>query len=224
LLLLVVALPAPAQSDPITINIFAPQAADRNMETNTFSNSLEEMFNVDFNWTVTTYDSTDASEKRNLALASGDYPDVFMLISFVDQFSQLDLLKYGQQGVLLPLNDLIDQYAPNIKAALENYPDYRVAAIAPDGNIYGLPQLVQCYHCSYANKMWVNTSWLNELDIPVPSTTDEFRDMLLAFIDNDANGNGVADEVISGATMDYGTRLIPYLMNAFMMTTVPTSF
>ena len=29
-------------------------------------------------------------------------------------------MKYGKQGVLIPLNDLIDKYAPNIKAAMEN--------------------------------------------------------------------------------------------------------
>ena len=77
--MLLVIMPTSAQSEPISINIFAPQSADRDLATNAFSTSLEKMFNVKFNWTTTTYDNTDASEKRNLALASGDYPDVFML-------------------------------------------------------------------------------------------------------------------------------------------------
>lgn len=216
LTMLLVAVPAPAQSDPVQINIFAPQAADRDMETNAFSNALEEMFNVNFNWTVTTYDPRDAAEKRNLALASGDYPDIFMLIPWVDQFSQVDLLKYGQQGVLLPLNDLIAQYAPNIQAMLDAEPDFKAMATAPDGTIWGLPQFIQCYHCSYGNKMWINSRWLEELDIPMPTTMEEFRDALIAFREQDVNGNGVADEVLSGATMDYGTRMIPFLMNGFI--------
>ncbi len=214
--LLLVALPVPAQSEPTTITVFAPQGAEQDMTTNAFTLLLEDMFNVKFEWTVTTYDATSAAEKRNLSLASGDYPEVFMLIPWVDQFSQIDLLKYGQQGVILPLNDLIDEYGPNIKAALETYPDFKAMATSPDGTIWGLPQLIQCYHCSYANKMWVNRRWLEEQNIPMPTTLEEFRDMLIAFRENDANGNGVADEVLGGAIMDYGTRPIPFLMNGFI--------
>ena len=168
-MMLLMIVPASAQSEPVTINIFAPQSADRDLATNAFSLSLEEMFNVKFNWTTTTYDNTSASEKRNLALASGDYPDLFMLIPWVDQFSQIDLLKYGQQGVIRPLNDLIDQYAPNIKAAMEQFPALKAFATAPDGTIWGMPQFIECYHCSFANKMWVNTRWLKALNIPTPS-------------------------------------------------------
>jgi len=215
LTMLLVIMPTSAQSAPITINIFGPQSADRDLATNAFSLSLEKMFNVKFNWTTTTYDNTDASEKRNLALASGDYPDVFMLIPWVDQFSQIDLLKYGQQGVILPLNDLIDQYAPNIKAALEKFPDFKAFATAPDGKIWGLPQFIECYHCTFANKMWVNSAWMKKLNISTPITTDDFKNMLVAFQKQDANGDGKPDEVLGGATMDYGTRPIPYLMNAF---------
>ncbi|MBI1257016.1 MAG: extracellular solute-binding protein [Chloroflexi bacterium] len=213
--MLLVIMPTSAQSDPVTINIFAPQSADRDLTTDVFSTSLEEMFNVKFNWTTTTYDNTDASEKRNLALASGDYPDLFMLIPWVDQFSQIDLLKYGQQGVILPLNDLIDQYAPNIKAALEKYPDLKSFATSPDGTIWGMPQFIECYHCSFANKMWVNSTWMKKLNISTPVTTEDFKNMLVAFQTQDANGDGKPDEVLGGATMDYGTRPIPYLMDAF---------
>ncbi len=203
-------------ADPTPIKIFAPQAPLRNMATNAFSLALEKMFNVKFDWTVTTYDSKDAAEKRNLALASGDFPDVFMLIPWIDQFSQVDLLKYGAQGAIVPLNDLIDQYAPNIKAALANNANFKAMATAPDGKIWGLPQVNECYHCSYGNKMWVNTSWLKKLNIDVPKTAEDFKNMLIAFRAKDANGNGKQDEVLGGATMDYGTRPIPFLMNGFV--------
>ena len=216
LMLLVIASPVPAQDSPVTIKVFAPQDPNRNMATNAFSLELEKKFNVKFDWTVTTYDSKDAAEKRNLALASGDYPDVFMLVPWIDQFSQVDLLKYGQQGVIIPLNDLIDQYAPNIKKALETNATFKALSVAPDGKIWGLPQLNECYHCSYGNKMWVNSAFLKKLNIPIPKTTEEFKNMLIAFREKDANGNGQQDEVLGGATMDYGTRPIPFLMNGFI--------
>ncbi len=216
LTLLAVSMPGLAQSEPVTIRIFAPQDGEQDLATNAFTQTLEEMFNVRFEWTITTRDATSAAEQRNLALASGDYPDVFMLIPWVDQFSQLDLLRYGQQGVILPLNDLIAQYAPNITAAMETYPDLRILATAPDGNIWGLPQFNACYHCSFGNKMWVNSRWMREQGIETPTTLEEFRDMLVAFQQNDANGNGAPDEMLTGGYMEFGTRIIPYFMNGFI--------
>ena len=206
-----------AAGGPVKIKIFAPQSPTMDLTTNSFTKEAEEMFNIQFEWQTTTYDGNSAKEQRQISLASGDYPDLYMLIPWVDQFSQLDLLKYGQQGVIIPLNDLIKEYGPNIQAALDNYPDFRAMATAPDGNIYGLPQLIECYHCSYANKMWVNTKWLKALGLETPKTTEEFKAMLEAFKTQDPNGNGKADEVaLSGSTEDYGVRPITFLMDGFI--------
>jgi len=206
-----------AAGGPVKITIFSPQSTDQNLATNSFTLQAQEQFGVEFEWQTTTYDGNAAKEQRQISLASGDYPDLYMLIPWVDQFSQLELLRYGQQGVLIPLNDLIAEHGPNIQAALDNYPDFRAMATAPDGNIYGLPQLIECYHCSFANKMWVNTKWREALGLEVPQTTEEFRAMLEAFKTQDPNGNGVADEVpLSGSIEDYGVRPLSYLMNGFI--------
>lgn len=206
-----------APAGAVKIKIFSPQGTDQDLATNSFSLEAQKMFNIEFEWQTTTMDGNSAKEQRQIGLASGDYPDLYMLIPWVDQFSQLDLLKYGKDGVVLPLNDLIKANAPNVQAALDNYPWFKSMATAPDGNIYGLPQLIECYHCSYANKMWVNTKWLKALNLEVPKTTDEYKAMLEAFKTKDPNGNGMADEVpLSGSTEDYGVRVIPYLMNGFI--------
>ncbi|MFO7635382.1 MAG: extracellular solute-binding protein, partial [Caldilinea sp.] len=196
-----------AAGGPVKITIFSPQSTEQNLPTNSFTLEAQEQFGIEFEWQTTTYDGNSAKEQRQISLASGDYPDLYMLIPWVDQFSQLELLRYGQQGVLIPLNDLIAEHGPNIQAALDNYPDFRAMATAPDGNIYGLPQLIECYHCSFANKMWVNTKWLNALGLEVPKTTEEYKAMLEAFKTQDPNGNGAADEVpLSGSIEDYGVR------------------
>ena len=49
-------------------------------------------------------------EKLNLMLVSGDLPD----IALIDR-REATLNKYIAGGALIPLNDLIDKYAPNIK-------------------------------------------------------------------------------------------------------------
>ncbi len=211
------AVPEVAAEGPVKIVVFSPQGTDVDLATNSFTKEAEKMFNIAFEWQTTTYDGNSAKEQRQISLASGDYPDLYLLIPWVDQFSQTDLLRYGDQGVVITLNDLIAEYAPNITAALEKYPYFKAMTYAPDGNIYGIPQLIECYHCSYPNKMWVNTKWMDQLGITTPATTAEFKAMLEAFKTKDPNGNGKADEVpLSGSIEEYGVRVIPYLMNGFI--------
>ena len=59
--------------------------------------------------------TSEMTEKRNLILASGEYPELFIKAGF----GIGDLTKYGGQGILIPLEDLIRQYAPNLTAVLD---------------------------------------------------------------------------------------------------------
>ena len=209
---------APEAEEPVKIKVFIIQGADIDYSTNLYSLLLEKKFNVKFEWQTVPWEVTAVKEARNLSLASGDYPDLYIMNQDIDLFTQNELIKYGQQqGVLLPLNDLIDEYAPNVKANIEKYPYYKANAVAPDGKIYGIPQLEECYHCSFQNKLWINTKWLKQLNIPTPKTTEELKAALEAFKTKDPNGNGQADEVpLSGTTESWGFRTVPYLMNAFI--------
>jgi putative aldouronate transport system substrate-binding protein len=209
---------APDASGAVTIRVFAPQDPNSDLASNSFTLEAERMFNIKFEWQTTPFDGNSAKEKRQLSLSSGDYPDLYMLIPWIDQFSQIDLLNYGQQGVIIPLNQLIEQYAPNVKAAIEKYPNFKAMTVAPDGNIYGLPQLIECYHCSYMYKLWMNTSWMESLNITTPRTTQEFKKMLIDFKTKDPNGNGKQDEVaLTGGVMEgWGTHPIPFLMDGFI--------
>ncbi|WP_123043322.1 extracellular solute-binding protein [Cohnella candidum] len=205
----------PPSPSPIEISVFAQQDATQDLKTNEFTRLLENKFGVKFDWELVPTEG--AKEKRQISMASGKYPDAYILTSFVDQFSQADVLRYGKQGVFYPLNDLIDKYAPHIKAAMESNADLRALSTAPDGNIYGLVGYSECYHCSYPNKMWLNTAWLKKLHLAMPVTTEDFRSVLRAFKNRDPNGNGIADEIpLSGSTEDFGVRVIPYLMNGFI--------
>lgn len=202
---------------PVTITVFAPQEAGVDLATNSFSRAMEQQFNIHFKWQTTSTDSAAATQQRKLSLLGDTAPDLYLLALEVDQFSRFDLLHYGQQGRIVPLNALIEQYAPHITAAFAAYPDFRALATAPDGNIYGLPQYVDCYHCSYPNKLWINARWLQQVGLALPTTTAEFKAVLEAFKTRDPNGNGEADEVpLSGALGASDTSPIPFLMDAFI--------
>jgi|SRR5690625_4909425 len=201
----------------VKISAFSQQNSLMDLETNWFTDLVEEKFNVEFDWQTTTWDGTAAAEARSIAMASGDYPDMFLLVPWVDQFSQAELINYGKQGALIPLNDLIDEHAPNIKSVLDSHDYYAAMATAPDGNIYGLPQLNECFHCTWNTKLWLNETWLDSLGLDIPTTHEEFEKVLEAFKNEDPNGNGKNDEIpISGAAKSDGGGLITYLMNGFI--------
>lgn len=192
---------------------FGPQGDNGTLKDNAFTKEVEEKFDIDFDWQTTTYDGSVAGEKRQVSLASGDYPDAYFLVPWVDAFSRSEILKYGQQGVLLPLEDLINEYAPTLKERFEEKPDWKESVTAPDGHIYAITQWSECYHCSFPSKLWMNTTWLEKLGLEQPTTTEELRAVLRAFKDDDPNGNGVQDEVpLSGSATQ---PIINYLMNAF---------
>jgi len=206
--------------DDNVITIFSQQGPDRDLNGSTFTKLIEEEFDVDLQFETTTWDAASAAEARQIALASGDLPDAFLLIPWVDQFSQAELVKYGEQGLIRPLNELIDSSAPNLQKAWTDTPDWEKLATAPDGNVWGLPQWNDCFHCTFPSKMWLNTAWLDALGLETPTTPDEFREVLKAFKEQDPNGNGTADEVpLTGATG--GNSVLPFLMNPFVY--VPTS-
>lgn len=151
----------------------------------------EKLTNIHIDWEMIPNDNL--TEKRNIMLAGGDYPDAF----FTAQIPTADLLKYGSQGVFIKLNELIDQYAPNLKALLDQYPEVRKGLTMPDGNIYSFPMILDPEFTSVlaGGKMWIKKSWLDKLSLKEPETTEELYQVLKAFKEKDPNGNGQPDEL-----------------------------
>lgn len=206
--------PSQEKQDPKTLTIFAPQGAGADLSASPVTKAIEDELGLKLSFQTTTFDAAAAAEKRQISLASNDYPEVFMMIPWVDQFSPTELSKLSKQGVALPLNDLIEKYAPNVKKALDTIPELKTLATSPDGKIYGMPQWNDCFHCSYPSKLWMNSEWLKKLGLQLPKTTEEMRTVLRAFKTQDPNGNGKADEIpITGNT---GNIILPYFMNAFI--------
>src|SRR5699024_12261768 len=79
--------------------------------------------------------------------------------------SNADLLKYGSQESFVPLNDLIEEYAPNLTELMEEDPSIRKAITFPDGNIYSMPALIEEDFLSLrlSARPWINQEWLEEI-------------------------------------------------------------
>ncbi|WP_332698680.1 ABC transporter substrate-binding protein [Halalkalibacter lacteus] len=130
-------------------------------------------------------------ERKNLMLASNELPDAF----YNAEFSDHEIVKYGQAGSIIPLEDLIEEYAPNLKEIFELRPELKSMVTAPDGHIYSLPRAEEMGLSAVPNFTSINKSWLDELGLDMPTTLDEYGDVLRAFRDQDPNGTG-KDDVI----------------------------
>lgn len=200
--------------EPVKLTVFMAQNSDVvNLKDNVVFQDLVEATNIDFD--LVTAPGQDAAEKLNLLLASGEYPDVIMGPSLSAQ----DLEKYGvQENILVPLNDLIDQYCPNIKARLEEHPNWKEDMTSSDGNIYGIPTVDSggIGHVNSPMKYWINEQWLKNLGLEMPETTEEFKEVLMAFKNDDPNGNGKADEIpLTGCINSWNADPYLFLLNAF---------
>lgn len=203
----------PIVKEQMKLKMFAPQFASiENMETNLFTKWAEEKTNIKIEWDLVPDNALN--DRKQLMLASGDYPEVILHGNLTKE----EQMKYGKQGVFIPLNNLIEQYAPNIKKAMEDIPYMKSSITSPDGNIYALPQVNECYHCDNALKVWMNKAWLDKLGMQVPTTTEEFYQVLKAFKEKDPNGNGKQDEIpLTGSDEMWTGNVTAFLMNAFIV-------
>lgn len=164
----------------------APARTEQDPNKRTIFKRLEEKTNVHINWTC--FVSDQFGDKKNLALAQfGALPDGL----FVAGMGEYDLLRYAKQGIIIPLENLIDKYMPNLKAVFEKYPEYRVMCTAPDGHIYSFPWIEQLGAGKEAiqaigNIPYINKKWMDFLGLKMPKTTAELEEVLKAFRDNSA--------------------------------------
>lgn len=125
-----------------------------------------------------------------LMYSTNDLPDAFIGIG------QAVNDDYGAQGLNIAVQDMIAAYAPNITKALEEVPAAQKLVTAVDGNMYSIPYINQGEDSRVVYSSFVRSAWLDRLGLEVPTTTDEFYDLLLEFKNNDANGNGNPNDEI----------------------------
>ncbi|HHV96588.1 MAG TPA: hypothetical protein GXX37_08990 [Clostridiaceae bacterium] len=124
----------PIVKEPITLTMLAIQPATMidDWTQHKFFQRAEELTGIRFifnNVPVDVY-----NERKQLGWASGDLPDLF----FKAVIGVEEEVIYGEEGLLLPLNDLIDKYAPNIQYLFKERPDVKRTWTLPSGKIYTL--------------------------------------------------------------------------------------
>lgn len=196
------------ETQTITIGIpSSEQIVD--MDTNLYTVWIEETLNVDLVFDI----YSDATAKVNVLLsADSDLPEIFMGMTIADS----ELLYYGAEGSILPLNDYIEEYGTYTKAMFESNDIIEPLITSADGNIYALPEMNEQSTNEWGHRVWINQTWLDNLELETPTTTEEFYDVMYAFANDDPNGNGVKDEIAYvGSTGGWNQNAVTWVMNAF---------
>lgn len=205
----------PITKDETTLDVFIESISYiSDIEENQTFKTLEERTNLRLDMEIVPEENS--KEKLNLLLLGDDYPEVIMGAYIL---TTTDVITYGtEEQILIPLNDLIDEYCVNLQERWEEMPGLKEAMTSPDGNIYGIPVVDAGGrgHTDVGYKLWINEEWLKNLGLEEPTNTEEFRAVLEAFRDQDPNGNGIKDEIpMTGCTNNWGAHPYYALINCF---------
>ncbi|WP_135550460.1 extracellular solute-binding protein [Paenibacillus cymbidii] len=155
-------------------------ATDKKLiDENPIRTQLEKDLNIAFKLTTTPGQMPDYTQKLNTRIAAGDLPDIVRV-------GRDDLVKYMQNGTIIPLDELLNQ-VPELKKS-RTADEWALDKI--NGNIYGVPLLQQG---GAATAHYIRKDWLDKLNLKMPTTTDELYQVLVAFTNNDPDGNGKND-------------------------------
>ena len=151
-----------------------------------------------------------------LAASSDDLPDVLL----TDALTPETILSYGESGVFVPLDDYVDdaELLPNFNAIPEEDRSVMLETMTmANGHMYSFVRFEPEIWNYTPYRTFINGAWLDKLGLEVPTTTDELKEVLIAFRDNDPNGNGIQDELgVYGYQGKYGQNTIASIMNAFV--------
>lgn len=185
-------------------------------ETNYNTKRIEELTGVNIEFVI--FPASDAQAKMDLIVSSGGkLPDLLT----IGMYDDLRRLSYGKAGILLPLNEMYDRLGEPFRSRCEEAgldPDEILSRVtSPDGNIYGAPFYDWHVPNVLSQRTWINQTWLDNLGLDMPKTTDELFEVLKAFRDGDPNGNGINDEIpLIGNESPQRSDVLDLLMNSYI--------
>ena len=122
------------------------------------------------------------SEQFDLMLSSQKLPDVIEYNWVVRYIGGPQ--KAIDDGLIIPLNDYIDKYAPNFKKAITDRDElsdiYRKGAKTDSGSYFAFPNLNTGNVRTFGGLI-IRKDWLDELGLEVPKTIDDWTNVLTQF-------------------------------------------
>ncbi|MCM3786138.1 extracellular solute-binding protein [Neobacillus mesonae] len=117
-------------------------------------------------------------EAFNVLITSGDLPDLI----------EYEWINYPggpekaiNDGIILRLNDLIEEHAPNFKHYLKEHPEIDRQIKTADGSYYAFPFIQADDKLRTYQGPIIRKDWLDELGLSVPETISDWHTVLKAF-------------------------------------------
>lgn len=145
-------------------------------------------------------------QKMTTAYASNNMPDMFWGMAPASTLHS----PFIKQGKVIEIGQYVDKFAPNVKKMFEDVPAAKYLTTFDDGKTYMFPMVNDPDESSpsnYSFKLFINKTWLTNVGKSMPTTTDQLRDVLIAFRDQDANKNGDKNDEIP---LTFGGCGVPY--------------
>lgn len=172
-----VAVELPLTEEPATLTFWYSGFPNFDFDTvfgkNPAIKLAEEMTGVHAELTIVTMDSY--SEKFNLMIATGEYPDMISTGDYVGGYAQA-----VNDEVIIDITDLVEEYALNYMALISQTEVTKKSAYSDDSCIYGFANITKEAALPGSGPI-VRTDWLEELGLESPETYDEYEAMFELF-------------------------------------------
>ncbi|MDR0898385.1 MAG: extracellular solute-binding protein, partial [Oscillospiraceae bacterium] len=183
------AAPALAEAPVVELDVLTMRWGDHGntFEQNQWLIDTEAKLGVKINWQVVS--SNDWTEQKGILLAGGELPDIFIGNQTI---SDGDVT--ANRAYFLELTDVVANYMPNYQHALEAIPGMKTIVTEADGTMYSFSK-IQPARPTVRNQLIINKTWLDALNLEIPTNIEELKAVMVAFKEGDPNGNGIADEI-----------------------------
>lgn len=178
----------PLVNEPITlkVGVLASTSTEGDWDDLEWVKQLEATSGVDLEFVI--YNNAEAV---NLMFTGGEFPDITWNVG-----SNQQIYEAAQAGKVYALDEYMEEYAPNWQEYFSNNKDVLGRITFPDGHVYSFPMVrEEGYHYQVRDIWQINKTWLDELGLQVPTTTDEFYNALKAIKENAGKGSIPADVV-----------------------------
>ena len=181
-------------------NYYVPKSYNDNL---IIYQKLEELTNVKVDWEAIATDYSTIMATR--LAANTDLPDMMTIPG------SLSRSEVAQDGLIIDIKDMIAEHAFYLNRLIQMQPIVEKAITELDGGIYAYPGfgegiitdeddmrtgvLVPPGANTNLPMSGIRKDWLDTLGLVIPTTADEWYDVLSAFKTKDPNGNGENDEI-----------------------------
>lgn len=147
-----------------------------NLAETPFGKALKERVGVDIEYLHPA--AGQEKEQFNLLVASGDYPD---MVEYDIKFYVGGPEKAIEDKFIIDLSDYIPKCAPNLMKLYGQYTDIEKMVKTDSGKYYSFPFLRTNDETMVYFGPIVRKDWLDDLNLDVPETIDDWYKMLKAF-------------------------------------------